>query len=266
MRTEVVDGLLTLFYDGSKNLFNANLYIEYDVVWQRLRKSDLTKEEKMNYLSPECQEYVKERWTWEQVIVEEGVTFIQGNTFALCYNIESVIFANTVTIIEDYAFYRCKKLACIKLSVNLESVGRSAFHSCKLSSVFLPPRCRIVHTKAFARNKNLINLVVPRGTELGPDCITGTKLAEFAPRLLTWIKNINADDKYALHRACASYNPLKEVIFGIIEEKGLKAFKEKNEIGITPSRYLQENPYTDLSEMDIVRDYMSKKLNFQEYM
>lgn len=42
----------------------------------------------------------------------------------------------------------------------------------------------------------------------------------------------------------------------IIREQGLAAFSIKNDMGITPSQYLKENPYTDMKEMDIVREYL----------
>ena len=34
----------------------------------------------------------------------------------------------------------------------------------------------------------------------------------------------------------------------------------KNEAGITPSQYLEENPYADIDEMDIIREYVSKMM------
>ncbi|GFH57222.1 predicted protein [Chaetoceros tenuissimus] len=71
-----------------------------------------------------------------------------------------------------------------------------------------------------------------------------------------WIKNINNGDKYSLHRACSSFQPLKNVLMQIIREQGLAAFSIKNDMGITPSQYLKENPYTDMKEMDIVREYL----------
>ena len=37
--------------------------------------------------------------------------------------------------------------------------------------------------------------------------------------------------------------------------KEWKAFYEENDVGISPSEYLQENPFTDITEMDIVRNY-----------
>ncbi|GFH56406.1 hypothetical protein CTEN210_12882 [Chaetoceros tenuissimus] len=269
MRTKLVDGLLTLFYDGSKELYNQDLHFEFTVVWDQLKNTKLTAKEKFNHLSFECKEYINERLSWEQVIVEEGVTVIPHTTFGGCHGLKKVIFANTVTKIKDHAFYCCKQLVHVNLGLGLVCVEMNAFGCCNLSCVFVPPSCREIRSSAFASNKNLSILQVPQETELDNDCIDDTKLAEFAlsetntqTYPITWIKNINADDTYALHRACSSYEPLKEVIYGIIEEKGLKAFNEKNEIGITPSRYLKENPYADLSEMEIVRDYFSKKFNF----
>lgn len=76
----------------------------------------------------------------------------------------------------------------------------------------------------------------------------------------TWIKNMNNDEAFALHRACVSFQPLKEVIHAIIQEKGLKIFREENSAGISPSRYLQENPYTHLTEKEIIREYLMKMM------
>lgn len=62
------------------------------------------------------------------------------------------------------------------------------------------------------------------------------------------------------------FQPLKDDIYDIIEEEGLRAFSGKNEIGITPSRYLNENPYADVMELEIIREYMSKKFILQNIM
>lgn len=273
MRTEVVDGLLTLFYDGSKVLYNENFYNQKDRLWSRI-SSRLTEEEKLKCLLKKCSKHWKERWSWEQVFIEEGVIEIPENTFKGCKNIKRVVFADTVTQVKERAFQGCKELAYVRLSVNLQCIGDHAFYDCKLSSVFIPPRCRKVGDFAFHHVKNLTLFNVPQGTELGSFCISGSRLYAIAPfdpdlpitdyeeQTFAWVKNINANDEYALHRACASYQPLKEVIYGIIEEHGLNAFNKKNDIGITPSRYLNENPFTDLSEMEIVRDYILKKMNF----
>lgn len=43
---------------------------------------------------------------------------------------------------------------------------------------------------------------------------------------------------------------------GIVQERGLGAFKKKNEIGITPSEYMKENPFSGVKEIEIIRYYM----------
>lgn len=42
----------------------------------------------------------------------------------------------------------------------------------------------------------------------------------------------------------------------LLDKGGPKAFKEENSIGITPSRYLKENPYIHVTEKEIVEKYI----------
>ena len=131
-------------------------------------------------------------------------------------------------------------------------------------------RDREVGESAFSYNKNLTILNVPHDTVLGQDAISQTKLlvdSHFEldkyrnyrdhAQVHSLLKNMNNDDKYSLHRACTSFQPLKEVILTIIKAKGIGSFQIKNEAGVTPSQYLKENPYTDIDEMDIVQDYIT---------
>ncbi|GFH58516.1 hypothetical protein CTEN210_14992 [Chaetoceros tenuissimus] len=212
-----------------------------------------------------------------RLIVVEGVTEIPAYTFSHCFNIKKVIFANTVVRIEDYAFKNCVKLIYFKLPINLEVIGAFSFVGCNLSSVFLPPRCRQVGQIAFAWNTNLKIVNVPQDVELQENVFAGTKLIvdsyfghiedeegyyddAHEEAVQEWIKDIHSDEKYALHRACCSFQPSKQVIFTILEEKGIGAFSEENGAGITPSQYLKENPYADIEEMDIMREYVMKMM------
>ncbi|GFH58503.1 hypothetical protein CTEN210_14979 [Chaetoceros tenuissimus] len=275
MRVATVDGLVTLFYDGSKPLWNQELYSEWYPQYKR-RYGEIERWEEWN-LSIECKEYWRERLSWQQVIVVDGVTEIPRETFLYCVNVKKVIFANTVIRIENRAFHFCFDLVYIKLSINLEYIGEDVFGSCDLSSVFLPPRCREVGRYAFDCNTNLAIVHVPQNVELGPRVFGNTKLIDdssfadeeddygdyiFADEeaVQEWIKNINNDDKYALHRACCSFSPSKQDIFTILEEIGIGAFSVENGAGITPSQYLKENPYADIDEMDIIRDYTLKMM------
>ena len=275
MRVATVDGIVTLFYDGSKELYNRELEMEWfeefslwssgydphevdDAEWEEWGISD------------ECKQYWKERRSWQQVIIEEGVTEIPEMTFSYLKNVKRVIFANTVVRIMAAAFSYCSSLVYIKLSINLEVIEASAFYGCGLVSVFIPPRCREIGERAFASNGHLDIFHVPRDTALGNSVVEYTKLLEdhygygsypgVTEEVHNWLKNMNNDDEYSLHRACASFQPLKEVILTIVRAKGIGAFKVKNEAGITPSQYLKENPYADIREMDIVRDYVMKMM------
>ena len=285
MRVATVDGLVTLFYDGSRELYNQGLdrewWDEYDShnrnrEWWEDHYNDGNMDfmEEWN-LSDECTEYWRQRQTWQQIIVVEGVTEIPACTFHHCLNIKRVIFSNTVVRVERCAFGYCFNLDYIKLSTNLEDIEILAFTHCDLISVFIPPRCREIRTAAFYSNKNLTIFNVPQNTEMGGNIIAKTKMVrdshfesderglyqgQTAEELCNWLKNMNSDDKYSLHRACASFQPLKKVLLTIVRTKGIGAFTVKNEAGITPFQYLKENPYADVKEMDIVRDYVMKMM------
>lgn len=122
MRTELVDGLWTLFYDGSE-LFNYELHTERFPIERR---------------SHFAQQYWKERELWQQVIVLDGVSIIPRQTFHGCKNIKRVILANTVTRIEGWAFSKCILLDDVKWSMNLEYIGLNAFKCCALKHGFIP--------------------------------------------------------------------------------------------------------------------------------
>ncbi|GFH58444.1 predicted protein [Chaetoceros tenuissimus] len=150
-------------------------------------------------------------------------------------------------------------LVNIKLPINLEFIGYWAFYKCDLSSAFLPPRWCHVGIWAFSESAKLTIVHVPQDVELEDKAFDETKLiadSHFGDEksydyddaheeaVQEWVKNINNDEKYALHRACCSFQPSKQVIFTILEEKGIGALniENGNAAGITPSQYLKENP------------------------
>lgn len=109
----------------------------------------------------------------------------------------------------------------------------------------------VIHTKLF-RKSSFYKQAIDKG-----DVIYDYDLDV---NILNWIKNINNDEEYTLHRACSSFQPLDEIIHNIIETRGIGAFAKKNEMGITPSQYLQENPYSDVKEMDVIRGHVMKMM------
>ncbi|GFH50294.1 hypothetical protein CTEN210_06770 [Chaetoceros tenuissimus] len=214
----------------------------------------------------------EEQNLWEAVIVLPGVEVIPEFTFG-CNNIETVIMNDTVKRIEEMAFAGCENLFFVRLSRNLEYIGDNAFCDCTaLTSIFIPPLCREIGKWAFESCDQLIIFNVSRQTQIGENAIVRTALIKASPlqvdgngwydgiaeRVNEWIKNINGDDdQYALHRACSSYNPLTDVLYQIVKRQGLRSFKKKNEIGITPLQYLEANPFAeDIDQCSIVKRYV----------
>ncbi|GFH43825.1 hypothetical protein CTEN210_00298 [Chaetoceros tenuissimus] len=215
MRVATVDGLVTLFYDGSKELWNRQLDIEW---WDAQHRRNHDEDDDVETLdvsaldvSDECREYWRERFSWQQIIIVEGVTDIPYMTFSGCKNIKRVIFSNTVIRIEQCAFISCKNLVYIKWSMNLEYIGPYAFEECNLSSAFIPPRCREICESAFQCNENLSIFHVPQDTELGQGIIKCTSFAKASPpmagdynfmqtiRMNRWIKTMNNEEEFVLH-------------------------------------------------------------------
>ena len=117
-----------------------------------------------------------------------------------------------------------------------------------------------MHVNAFRENENLEILHVTEGTEpiLKSLMRSDRMVPTFRYPLENCIEsNRNRGEEYSLHRVCASFQPSLGAIVAIVKEKGLRAFQEENEIGVTPSRYLQENPYTgDVTEKKIFSRYI----------
>ncbi|GFH44635.1 hypothetical protein CTEN210_01109 [Chaetoceros tenuissimus] len=179
--------------------------------------------------------------------------------------------SDTVRRIEGSAFTGCIRLSYVRLSRNLEYIGDSAFCNCEsLTSIFIPPSCREIDDYAFENCQKLIIFHVPQHTELGEHVIEDTALIRASPfatnnngyydnyeEVNEWIKNRHAsDNQFSLHRACSSFNPLDEVILEIIKRHGVGTFKEPDSVGVTPSQYLSENPYTEIKEHKIIKRYI----------
>ena len=272
MRVANVEGLLTLFYDGSE-LSNKQLDDELEDCHMRNGSYDVD----LNKLSEPCRKYIKERRTWQQIIVLEGVTVIPRHTFKYCYNIKRVIVANTVVRIERCAFDFCRGLVYIKLSISLEYIGPYVFRACDLSSIYLPPRCTVIEMGAFAYNSNLNIFSCSQEAQLSSFLFDSSKLIRDSPfetslggyvrlndQVNTWVKNLNNEEEYRLHRICCTIEPSFDDIYAIIREQGILNFCRKNEIGITPSQYLKENPFAQITEKEITRRYIMRMMGEHE--
>ena len=217
----------------------------------------------------------EERKTWEVMIVLPGVTVIPQCSFNDCRNVKAVIMADTVRRIEWSAFHCCLRLEFVKLSRNLEFVGNNAFYSCEaLVSIFIPPSCREIGIYAFSGCEKLIILGMPQHVELGERVFGNTALIMKSPietefgyydgndenEAVRWVMSINNGDADTLHRACASFNPLSDIIHDLVKRQGIESMRKKNAIGITPSQYLEANTFAEISEKEIINRYISEMM------
>ena len=137
---------------------------------------------------------------------------------------------DSVRRIEKLAFINCTDLKYVKLSRNIEYIGAEAFNHCRsLSSMFIPYSCREIGECAFGNCYKLIILYLPQRTELGGSGIYCTKLIEkirynyldSTVQINAWIKSINDDDEYGLHRLCSSMDPSEDEIYQMICDQGV---------------------------------------------
>lgn len=115
MRVATVDDLVTLFYDGSEPLYNQRLNQEWFVIdaIDAIRRSARLFNERYSErvadleewdVSDECKRYFRQRLSWQQIIIVDGVTEIPAYTFFGGKNIEKVIFADSVMKKRELSF------------------------------------------------------------------------------------------------------------------------------------------------------------------
>lgn len=72
---------------------------------------------------------------------------------------------------------------------------------------------------------------------------------------------MNQEAKFELHRECASCDPTEDVIYGILYERDLCSFHEKQKIRITPAIYFfDENPLSDVEEKKLIKRFMMEEI------
>jgi hypothetical protein len=180
-------------------------------------------------------------------------------------------YINSVKRIEKSAFFDCRSLELVRLSRSLEFIGEYAFDGCEsLTSIFIPPSCREIGRGAFSWCEQLFILGLPQNVELDEDVFQCTALIKKSPieldgngwydrndeEVVQWVKSINNEETYALHRACSSFNPLPEDVHVLVKRQGITAMRMPNKIGITPSQYLEVNTFADILEKEIINRYI----------
>lgn len=222
-------GLKTLFYNGEKLCISSGIdgkdliYKIYDI---------------------------KERQTWEQVVVLPGVKIIPYRTFYCCRNIKRVIMSDSVKRIAHRAFWLCESIVFLNLSRNLKVIDELAFAGCtSLHCVFIPVSCTYIDDHAFHGCTKLLIFNVPNHIQLEHGVILKTALMEHSPfqtstiddrfnfhEVNEWIKYRH--DKLPLHKICCSEHP-------ILEQYSQRDWITKDDCRLTPMHYLAANQNAD---------------------
>ena len=84
------------------------------------------------------------------VVIPDSVTFIGGNAFMRCDNIETVVLGSGVEELDSNVFCDCNKLKNLTLNDGLKVIGYGAFSSCwSLESVRVPASVTRIESNAF---------------------------------------------------------------------------------------------------------------------
>ena len=101
---------------------------------------------------------------------------------------------------------------------------------------------------------------LPKDTKEGKYVFSGTAVKAAQPDARYSVKRINDADNLALHRACASFNPFTTIIHTLVKREGIEGMRRGNAIGITPSQYLEANPFADISEKEIISRFILENM------
>ncbi|GFH50155.1 hypothetical protein CTEN210_06631 [Chaetoceros tenuissimus] len=198
------------------------------------------------------------------VRLSRNLEFMGHGAFCACYNLPSMFIPPSCEEINGWVFEGCKHLIILNIPRNTE-LGRDKLISrTKLINKFPfeidedsagPWRKIFVFGKSVIFREKYEKAILRHGPgEYDYDSDTGEDVNE-------WIKNINTGTEYFLHRLCCStYEnetlPISEAIYQAVKEQGPQVLQVKNKIGITPLKYLEENPYLEnIDEMKMLKRF-----------
>ncbi len=127
-----------------------------------------------------------------KVVIEHGVTSIEGRAFLGCSNLKSVTISNSVKIIGSDAFSGCTSLTSVTIPDSVTSIKGGAFSGCtsltsfilpsslttiegrilsgcsKLKSIDIPENITSIGAYAFSDCSSLVSITIPRSvTSIG---------------------------------------------------------------------------------------------------
>ena len=103
-------------------------------------------------------------YSFNEVIIEPGITRIGNSAFMDCGGVTSVTIPNTVTSIDHQAFRGCKNLTGVTIPSSVTEIGGWVFYGCtNLASVTFSGGLTFIGDKAFYGCTELKSVALPNG-------------------------------------------------------------------------------------------------------
>ena len=102
-----------------------------------------------------------EKYDFENVIVEEGVTSIGSEAFKNCTSLKTISLPDSLEELIEFCFYGCSNLERITLPKNLKHIGGSVFDYCSsLTSIEIPSSVTYIGASLFTDCDKLVEIKV----------------------------------------------------------------------------------------------------------
>lgn len=136
--------------------------------------------------------------TLKRVVLPEGMTIVEANTFFGCASLQEVILPTTITKIDYSAFEECTALKSISIPEGVTTLGSASFQSCtSLEDVNLPSTLTQIGYNAFKNCTSLKEITIPEATttvqENAFDSCTSLKKAVFLGKKVSFGPSVFAN-------------------------------------------------------------------------
>lgn len=77
---------------------------------------------------------------YTELVIPDSVTYIGGNAFYCCENLETVIIGSGVTKLDSYTFSGCHQLSAVTIGSGVKELGEYVFFNTNLTKIYAEPR------------------------------------------------------------------------------------------------------------------------------
>lgn len=103
----------------------------------------------------------------KNVIISEGITVADENTFSGAKNLESITVPKTLKVIAEGFARNCSGLKTVVIAEGVEEIGESAFSGCtSLETIEIPSTVKSIGKNGFFNCKAITEIVIPDGVNM----------------------------------------------------------------------------------------------------